>query len=480
MEPPDGVSPVGIQPQATLHNGASSSMGVTTGKQTFATTVSMANQTSKTIRHPRESVIAKITTHNGIPAVIFKATDYYGIMADECKFTIVGRFLKTRPQIDRISSSFKELFAIRGSVKIGVYDNHNVFLDFTNEDDFNMVWYRRVIEMEGLQLWLQKWTPDFNPEEDIPVAPVWVLLPGLTFHMHTWHSIKQIVSLVGTPLGMDGATTATNGRTRPSMAKIRVEVDLLKPQPNTVWVGLEDDKCPLRGFNQKLEYENIPKYCKHCRKMGHNVMNCWILEKIRSNDKKGSVLKENQADVNWRIVRRILARLRWYKKSKKILMRRILARLRLYKKSKKILMRSKLWQRNLVRSRAKSEVRRRKRFQKKRSKVTFKPAISSIKRSRIKKHNDRQQRTETVEHVEPSESVELVEVGQSQKIVVAENSTNISEGNGTRKNDDTMVDNTDKRVENTHQKEKSDDNEKIISTNLPRELINQEPVELNL
>lgn len=97
----------------------------------------------KTVRHPRESVIAKITSHNGIPTVIFNATDYYRIMADECKFTIVGRFLMRRPQIDQIWSSFKELFAIRGS-------------DSTNEDDFNMVWYRRVIETEGLQMWLHK------------------------------------------------------------------------------------------------------------------------------------------------------------------------------------------------------------------------------------------------------------------------------------------------------------------------------------
>lgn len=147
---------MGIQPQANLHNGVSSSIGVTTGKQTFATAVTMANQTSKIVRHPRESVIAKITSHNGIPTVIFNATDYYRIMADECKFTIVGRFLMRRPQIDQIWSSFKELFAIRGSVKIGVYDNHNVFLDSTNEDDFNMVWYRRVIETEGLQMWLHK------------------------------------------------------------------------------------------------------------------------------------------------------------------------------------------------------------------------------------------------------------------------------------------------------------------------------------
>ena len=96
-----------------------------------------------------------------------------------------------------------------------------MFLDFTNEDDFSMVWYRRVIEMEGLQMWLQKWAQDFKSEEDIPVAPMWVLLPGLPFHMHTWNYIKQMVSLVGTPLSMD---EATNCRTRRSKDKVRVEV----------------------------------------------------------------------------------------------------------------------------------------------------------------------------------------------------------------------------------------------------------------
>ncbi|KAM3251581.1 hypothetical protein P3L10_005651 [Capsicum annuum] len=105
-------------------------------------------------------------------------------MAEECRLTIVGRFLKSRPQIDIIRSKFKELVTIKGLTKIEVYDNFNVFLDFTNEEDFNAVWFKRVIEIEGQQMWLQKWTPDFKPEEDLPIAPVWVLLPKLPFHMH--------------------------------------------------------------------------------------------------------------------------------------------------------------------------------------------------------------------------------------------------------------------------------------------------------
>ncbi|OIT32401.1 hypothetical protein A4A49_08259 [Nicotiana attenuata] len=151
--------------------------------------------------------------------VIFKAKDYYGIMAEECKLTIVGRFLKPRPQIERIRSSFRELFSIKGDAKIRVYDNYNVFIDFTNEDDF------------------------------------------------------KSVCNVGTLLALNAATY---GRTRPSMAKVRVEIDLTKPIPSSVWVGSKDEKSQYDG------------------KVGHNMMNCRVLEKIRTVEfNEGETTAEN-------------------------------------------------------------------------------------------------------------------------------------------------------------------------------------------
>ncbi|KAF3651138.1 hypothetical protein FXO37_18152 [Capsicum annuum] len=42
------------------------------------------------IRQKKEEVKAKHTTHNGVPAVMFNASDYYGIMAEECRLTICG------------------------------------------------------------------------------------------------------------------------------------------------------------------------------------------------------------------------------------------------------------------------------------------------------------------------------------------------------------------------------------------------------
>lgn len=162
-------------------------------------------------------------------------------------------------------------------------DNINVFMDFTTDEDFNTIWKKRVIEIEGLQMWLQKWSLDFKPEEDLPIAPILVLLPQLPFHMHTWHYVKQIASAIGTPLEMD---TATRGRTRPSMAKVRVEVDLLKPVLSSVWVRDEDVNSPLKGFTQKIEYGGVPKYCRHCKKMGHSLIESRVVEKQKLAEKK--------------------------------------------------------------------------------------------------------------------------------------------------------------------------------------------------
>lgn len=125
----------------------------------------------------------------------------------------------------------------------------------------------------------------------MPIVPVWVNLPRLPFHLHTWHYVKQIVSEAGTPLEMD---IATRGKPKPSMSKVRLEVDLLKPLLTSVWIGDEDDDSSLKGFEQKLEYENILKYYKHCKMLGHSMMNCRVLEHRRANQNREIEAKGNE------------------------------------------------------------------------------------------------------------------------------------------------------------------------------------------
>ncbi|MCD7460237.1 hypothetical protein HAX54_043126 [Datura stramonium] len=103
----------------------------TAEKLTYDTSIT-APTTSNTIhsQQGRENGIARHTTHNGIPTTIFKAKDYYGIMADDCRFTL------------------------------------NSYRDRRNID----VVTKMVV---GLQA-----------GEDLSEAPAWAVLSGLPFHLH--------------------------------------------------------------------------------------------------------------------------------------------------------------------------------------------------------------------------------------------------------------------------------------------------------
>lgn len=109
-----------------------------------------------------------------------------------------------------------------------------------------------------------------------------------------------MVSSIGTPLEMD---LATKGKTRPNMAKVRVEIDLLKHMPDTVYVGQSHESSPQTGFVQKLEYKGIPKYYKFCKKLGHMMPNCRVLETKKASEareeepKKGKDISGAEKDL---------------------------------------------------------------------------------------------------------------------------------------------------------------------------------------
>lgn len=82
--------------------------------------------------------------------------------------------------------------------------------------------------------------------------------------------------------------------TRLSMAKVRVEIDLLKPLMTSVWVGDEDENSPFKGFKQKIKHENVPKYCKQCKILENSILNCGVMETKRANEKREAKEKNNE------------------------------------------------------------------------------------------------------------------------------------------------------------------------------------------
>ncbi|MCD7454706.1 hypothetical protein HAX54_025768 [Datura stramonium] len=104
MGMPDGPPPATLTENQNRHNGKKRVNPQNEKKSSYAGILS---------QQTKSGIKARFSTHNGTPTVIFKASDYYGVMADECKQMLVGKFLRTKPQIEKIRSKFAKRVTIR-------------------------------------------------------------------------------------------------------------------------------------------------------------------------------------------------------------------------------------------------------------------------------------------------------------------------------------------------------------------------------
>ncbi|XP_031120233.1 uncharacterized protein LOC116023377 [Ipomoea triloba] len=196
----------------------------------------------------------------GMPAVAFTDQDIHHF-AQEFKFALIGKFAKGRPSMADLRKAF-DLIGFGGAFSIGLIDNRHVLINFDLEEDFQRCWLRKSWSIQGFFLHIFKWSPDFRPDVESPIVPVWIALEGLPPHLHVKRAIYSIANLIGTPLKVDNSTLLRN---RPSTARVCVELNVSIPPPEQVWIT----NGSYGDFAQLVIYEHIPQYCKTCRKFGH-------------------------------------------------------------------------------------------------------------------------------------------------------------------------------------------------------------------
>lgn len=113
-------------------------------------------------------------------------------------------------------------------------------------------------------LYLNKWTPEFDPAQDVPlVVPVWVCLPHLPLHCWSPKTLKTIGNTLGKYIDR------ADRKGKYSCDRICVEVDLE--------VGLlEAIKLTMEKWShvQELDYKQLPFKCWNCHGYGHFARNC--------------------------------------------------------------------------------------------------------------------------------------------------------------------------------------------------------------
>lgn len=225
--------------------------------RSFADVVSNSAESSIPIRPPEK--------FKGMPAVSFSDQDIQ-ILAQKFKFALIGKFSKGRPPMVSIRKTF-ELIGFGGHFSLGLIDQKHILINFDLEEDYQRCWLRKSWSIQGFIMNIFKWSPDFRPEVESPIVPVWVAFEGLPVHLQDKRAVYSIANIIGTPLKVDASTLSVN---RPSVARVCVELNVTKNLPQTIWIN----NGSYGGFAQAVKYEYIPPYCSNCNKFGHTTKEC--------------------------------------------------------------------------------------------------------------------------------------------------------------------------------------------------------------
>ncbi|KAF5447418.1 hypothetical protein F2P56_032972 [Juglans regia] len=114
--------------------------------------------------------------------------------------------------------------------------------------------------------------PEFKEEEE-PIVPVWIVLPGLPPNFYHESLLKILTAPIGRFIRHDNPTscaTLTDG------ARLCVEMDAAIEPISHFWIGM-----PGLGSSRKQEivYETLPAFCSICKIQGHNVHTCRVGKK---------------------------------------------------------------------------------------------------------------------------------------------------------------------------------------------------------
>jgi hypothetical protein len=131
--------------------------------------------------------------------------------------------------------------------------------EFNTKEDKDLIFRNGPYFMGPQGLYLNKWTPDFDPAVDVPTTvPVWVRLPNLPVHCWNWDSLKHIGDALGKFIDR------ANNNDQYDCARICVEVDLEVGLPEAIKI-----KVGSWTHVQVLDYEQIPFKCCKCHVYGH-------------------------------------------------------------------------------------------------------------------------------------------------------------------------------------------------------------------
>ncbi|KAK4382066.1 hypothetical protein Sango_2908800 [Sesamum angolense] len=201
---------------------------------------------------------------NGQPTIIFSDEETQSLAA-KFRFALVGKVSRGSPPYSQLHRLLVNS-GLQGAFTVSLINNKHTLIALTTESDYNRLCYADLVP-QWLPMRVFKWSPTFTPDQESSIVPVWVNFPELPAHLFHKDAIFSIASIVGTPLQM---ADSTYNQSKLSRARVCIEIDLLKPLLEEFDIQIQD-----RKIVQKIEYEQIPRYCSLCKHVRHHDLECY-------------------------------------------------------------------------------------------------------------------------------------------------------------------------------------------------------------
>ncbi|XP_026435840.1 uncharacterized protein LOC113333631 [Papaver somniferum] len=195
---------------------------------------------------------------------------------NEWIFSLIGRLNLVNLKLSVAEENLRKQRTLKGNCQFIPIGKGLFIFKLDNGDDMKYI-CEGYWDIKSQALRLRFWERDFKPElQKSSNAFVWITFPDLSIEYWKEAILMAMGNAIGRPIRIDEITLQ---KEIGYYASILVEVDLTNVVPNKVWVESKYGK-----FEQEVRASKIPKFCIHCKTIGHNVAECRTYRKGKTQE----------------------------------------------------------------------------------------------------------------------------------------------------------------------------------------------------
>lgn len=189
---------------------------------------------------------------------------------EDLQYTVIEKISYDWPELEELRTILPHQCNIMGECKIDLLRNQHILIRLDQHAIFINLMSKNIYYILAKDIYSYFMRPliydvKFKVEVETTQAMTWISFPDQKPTYFVKEALFSLATVVGKPLHLDMATI---NKTRPSCARVKVQVDLLCDFPKHVEMEIINAaKKKSRLEKVKIQYYMLPKYCKQCKDM---------------------------------------------------------------------------------------------------------------------------------------------------------------------------------------------------------------------